>query len=99
VRRHTVAVAAAVAILAVLSGALFVANRERLAAERRFGQLRQLASQVFALDEKIRNLQGAVPAREALVSVSLEYLEGLAADAGGDIELMQEISEGYFRTK
>ena len=97
VRRHRWAVATAALTIAVLSAALFLANRERLAAERRFDQLRRLSTQVLGLDATFRNLAGATKAREALVSVSLQYLEGLAADAQGDIELMHEVSEGYAR--
>jgi tetratricopeptide (TPR) repeat protein len=97
VRRHRWPVATAALTIAVLSAALFLANRERLAAERRFDQLRRLSTQVLGLDATFRNLAGATKAREALVSVSLQYLEGLAADAQGDIELMHEVSEGYAR--
>ena len=85
----------AVLTLAILSTALFIANRQRVAAERRFDQLRRLSTQVLGLDATFRSLAGATKAREALVSVSLQYLEGLAADAQGDIELMHEVSEGY----
>jgi tetratricopeptide (TPR) repeat protein len=97
VRRHRWPVATAIVTIAVLSAALFVANRQRLAAERRFQQLRQLSDQVFGLDREIRHLPGATQAREALVSASLQYLEGLAKDASRDLELLQEVSEGYWR--
>jgi tetratricopeptide (TPR) repeat protein len=97
VRRHRWPVATAALTIAVLSAALFLANRERLAAERRFDQLRRLSTQVLGLDATFRNLAGATKAREALVSVTLQYLEGLAADAQGDIELMHEVSDGYAR--
>jgi serine/threonine-protein kinase len=81
----------------MLSTGLFMANRQRLIAERRFQQLRHLSEQVFDLDTRISRLAGATDARQALVATSLEYLEGLAADARGDLDLMQQMSDGYWR--
>jgi len=97
VRRYWVPVAAAALVLMSLSAGLYVANRQRVLAERRFQQLRQLSSRVFDLDIAIRNLPGSAPARERLVSASLEYLEGLASEARGDLDLTREIGEGYLR--
>ena len=97
VRRHRWPVAAAVLTFALLSAGLFVANRQRLIAENRFRQLRHLSQQVFELDTRISRLAGATDARQALVATSLEYLEGLAADAHGDLDLMQEMSDNYWR--
>ena len=97
VRRHRWPVGAAVAVFATLSIGLVLAERQRLVAERRFGELRQLSQQVFARDERIRNLPGATDARHALVAASLQYLEGLARDARGDLDLLQEVSDGYLR--
>jgi eukaryotic-like serine/threonine-protein kinase len=97
IRRHRWPVAAAVAVLALLAAGLVVVNRQRQAAEQRFRQLRQLSQQVFGLDDRIQHLAGATQAREALVAASLEYLEGLARDARGDLDLMQEVADGYWR--
>lgn len=96
-RRYWIPVAAATLVIASLAGGLYVANRQRVIAERRFGQLRQLSSKVFELDKAIQNLPGSTEARQRLVSASLEYLEGLAADAHGDIDLAQEIGDAYER--
>lgn len=76
---------------------LYIANRERVIAERRFGQLRQLSNRVIDLDRAIRRLPGAVEARQHLVSASLEYLEGLSREARGNLDLAQEMSDGYWR--
>jgi hypothetical protein len=46
---------------------------------------------------EIRTLPGSVEARRRLVSVSLEYLEGLSREAQGDLDLTREISYGYWR--
>src|SRR5262249_23747881 len=49
------------------------------------------------LDKIIRTLPGSTQARESLVSSSLEYLDGLASDVRGDLDLANEVSEGYWR--
>jgi serine/threonine protein kinase len=96
--RHYWAPAAATAVvIASLSAGLYLANRQRLIAEHRFAQLRQLSNRIIDLDRAIRTLPGSVEARRRLVSASLEYLEGLSPDARNDVDLAQEISDGYWR--
>jgi hypothetical protein len=96
-RRYWVPVLAAAFVMASLATGLYVANRERLVAEQRFGQLRQLSNKVFDLDIAIRDLPGSTGARQNLVSDSLQYLEGLAGAARGDLDLAGEIAQGYWR--
>lgn len=96
-RRYRVPVAATALVMASLAAGLYVANRERVIAERRFAQLRQLSNKVFELDQSIMTLPGSTTARAALVSASLEYLEGLAAQSHGDLDLMQELGQAYAR--
>ena len=97
VRRNGVAVVAASFAVSALTVGLFVVNRERVLAENRFRQLRSLSGQVFELDRAIRDLPGSVAARQQLVSASLAYLEGLAADRRGDLDLAEEVSKAYVR--
>ena len=97
VRRHRWPVAAAAAVFVMLAGSLYLVNRERMIADNRFRQLRHLTDQVFNLDTQIRQLPGATEARQALVALSLEYLERLAADARGDLDLALDLAEGYSR--
>ena len=97
IRRHRWPVAAAVAVFVTLSAGLLIANQQRLIAENRFRQLRHLSQQVFRLDSHIQAVPGATEARQALVAASLEYLEGLARDAGGDLDILQDVSTGYWR--
>ncbi len=85
-RRQWMPVTALTLVILALSGGLFEINRQRVIAERRFAQLRQLSTKVFDLDKAIRNLPGSIEARQELVSASLEYLRGLAADARGNLE-------------
>ena len=96
-RRHWVSATAAALVIASLSTGLYVANRERVIAERRFGQLRQLSNRVIDVDRAIRILPGSIEARRRLVAASLEYLEGLSREARGNLDLAQEISDGYWR--
>jgi tetratricopeptide (TPR) repeat protein/predicted Ser/Thr protein kinase len=96
-RRYWAPVAAAGVAVAGLSVGFYIANHERVIAERRFGQLRQLSNKVFDLDTNIRDLPGSTAARQRLVSVSLEYLEGLAPEARGDLDLAEEIGRAYLR--
>jgi len=96
-RRNKVVVAAAGLTLLTLLAALAVTNRERVIAERRFSELRQLSNKVFELDGAIRTLQGSTEARKRLLSASLEYLEGLSNDVRNDPDLARELAEGYSR--
>ena len=97
VRRYWIPVCAAGLIIASLSTGLYVANRERVIAEQRFGQLQQLSTKIFDLDKAIRNLPGSTEARHSLVSAAMGYLDGLAANDYGDLDLDEEIGEGYWR--
>lgn len=96
-RRYWAPVLAGSVAVAGLSIGFYIANHERAIAERRFSQLRQLSNRIFDLDTSIRDLQGSTAARQQLVSVSLGYLEGLAPDARGDIDLDEEIGSAYLR--
>jgi serine/threonine protein kinase len=96
-RRYWVPVVATTLVIASLATGLYLANRQRFIAERRFGQLRQLSNKVFDLDNAIRDLPRSTRARQSLVSLSLEYLEGLTEAARGDLDLAREIGQGYWR--
>lgn len=97
VRRNRLAVATAALIFASLAGGLSVVNHERVIAQQRFEQLRQLADKVFELDEAIRDLPGSTAARRKLVAASLEYLGGLSADVGRDVDLAATLADAYWR--
>jgi tRNA A-37 threonylcarbamoyl transferase component Bud32 len=94
-RRYWIPVAAATAVTASLALGLYIANRERVIAQQRFSQVRDLSNQVFKLDDQIQNLPGSTKARHALVALSLEYLERLGRQARGDKDLALEIGSAY----
>ncbi|HEY3738449.1 MAG TPA: protein kinase [Bryobacteraceae bacterium] len=96
-RRYRPSVAAAALVFASLSAGLYVANRQRVVAERRFAQLRHLSTQVLDIDPELANLPGATAARIKLVATTKEYLEGLGDDAIGDQALASEVVAAYFR--
>ena len=94
-RRYWIPVTAAAVALGGLSLGLYIANRERIVAQQRFSQVRDLSNQMFKLDEEIRGLPGATKARHALVALSLQYLERLGQQARGDKDLALEIGSAY----
>jgi non-specific serine/threonine protein kinase/serine/threonine-protein kinase len=105
VRRHRFAVvSSAIAVLGLVIGtvvawrqaALAEANRQR--AERRFQDVRTLASSLlFDLHDEIVNLPGSLKARQALVTKAEQYLETLSREAAGDAGLQRELAAAYQR--
>jgi serine/threonine protein kinase len=99
-RNRTVVTLTTTAILLVigsLSTGLYVANRERKIAERRFAEVRQLANKFIALDNDIRGLPGSTQVRMKMVSDSLQYLSSLSSEAPVDKDLALEIAYAYVR--
>ncbi|HTR36462.1 MAG TPA: serine/threonine-protein kinase [Bryobacteraceae bacterium] len=98
VRRNRWLVAtASVAVLGVSIGAASAIHEGRRAA-RRFSQVRTLANRMlFEVEGKMRDVPGAVKAREALVSTALEYLDSLASEAGNDTSFQKELAGAYER--
>ena len=89
--RHWTAVLFAALVLSSLLGGLLLVVREkqisdehRRRAERRFADVRKLAGSVlFEVQDAIQHLPGATRARELVTGRAVEYLDGLAAEAGG----------------
>ncbi|HZQ97165.1 MAG TPA: protein kinase [Candidatus Sulfotelmatobacter sp.] len=105
VRRNKVSVMAGGLILLTLVGGIIstshearVARGERARAEQRFNDVRKLAnSMIFGLDDSIRDLPGAIPARKLLVNNATLYLDKLAREAKGDLSLQKELAAAYER--
>jgi serine/threonine protein kinase/tetratricopeptide (TPR) repeat protein len=103
IRRHKVGMAAtALVAVAVFGGAAATLREARIAAanerraERRFNDVRKLANSVlFEIHDAIQDLPGSTPARELVVRRALEYLDGLAREAGDDASLRRELATAY----
>jgi serine/threonine protein kinase len=97
-RRYWMPASAIALIVCSLSVGLWVANRERAIAQGRFQQVRELAhAYVFNLHDEIAKLQGSTKTREMIVRTGLEYLDSLARDAGGQLDLQKEIAAAYMK--
>ena len=97
VRRNRVSVAAALLTLIVLGAGLFEINRERMIAERRFVEVRQLANKLFDVDALVRQLPGSSKVRQTIVDTALDYLRRLGVEVQGDPDLALEIGTAYMR--
>ena len=103
IRRRKFAVgAAALIVVTLLVGVIAtawqarVARVERARAERRFNEVRQLANSfVFEVHDAVWNLPGSTTARSLIVQRGLKYLDSLAQDASGDVELQRELAAAY----
>jgi serine/threonine protein kinase len=93
----TLATAAIVLVIGSLCAGLYVANRQRKIAERRFAEVRQLANKFIALDNEIRGVPGSTQVRMHIVLDSLQYLSSLSKDAPVDKDLALEIAYSYVR--
>jgi tetratricopeptide (TPR) repeat protein/predicted Ser/Thr protein kinase len=74
------------------------ADSQRALAERRFTEVRELASKfMFDFHDAIAPLPGTIPARKMVVETGIRYYDSLVKDAGGNRELLEEIARGYDR--
>ncbi len=92
-RRYWIPVAAAALVVASLSVGLYVANRQRVIAERRFDQLHTLSRRL--LDPETQSSISDLKVRNKLISLSIQYLEGLGSEALHDKALALDISNAY----
>src|SRR5262249_40134044 len=103
VGRHRGGVIAAGVMLAMVVGGVVaivhearIAEAHRIRAERRFADVRKMAnSLLFELHDAIKDLSGSTQARALVLRRALEYLDGLALEAGGDTVLQQELATAY----
>lgn len=105
VKRNIVAVIAGILILLSLIGGIaatswqaYRTEQQRLLAEKRFNQVRELANNVvFKYHDEIKDLPGATKVRELLVQDALKYLDNLQAESGNDLNLTRELAQAYIR--
>lgn len=97
-RRYWLPAAAAALVVGSLSAGVIIANRERAIAQRRFGDVRQLANVfLFEFEGAIRNTPGTLDARKLVAATGQRYLTKLAAESGYDPTLQREIADAYER--
>ena len=96
-RRYWLPVAMSALAIGGLSGGALMANRQRVIAQRRFVEVRQLSNRLFDIDAEVRKTPGTTKARQLIVDTSLEYLQKLSADAGEDRDLALEVGNAYMR--
>jgi hypothetical protein len=96
-RRAWMPLTAALVVVASLAIGLVVARRSRQLAERRFRIARELAGDLFGVDDRVRNLQGSVAARQYIADKALHYLNELSREAS-ERDLLLELAEAYHRT-
>ena len=102
-RRRKVEIAAAAIVALSLVGGLWIAIREareaerqRQVAQRHFDGVRKMANTLlFDLHDEIAPLAGSTRAREILVKTSVEYLNTLYGESGGDRTLQEELAVAY----
>jgi tetratricopeptide (TPR) repeat protein len=103
VRRHKLAFFAAALVFASLVAGVAVslaearqAEASRRVAERRLTQMVELANRsLFDVHSAIERLPGSTAARRQIVATTLQFLEGLSKDAGGDERLRYALSAAY----
>jgi non-specific serine/threonine protein kinase/serine/threonine-protein kinase len=104
-RRNRAAVAAgSLTLFALVAGIVTTAwqareaRAQRVQAERRFEDVRQLANALlFPVHDAIQDLPGSTPARRLLVTEGLAYLDKLSKDAGGRTDLRRELAAAYVK--
>jgi eukaryotic-like serine/threonine-protein kinase len=96
-RNKTSAMAAVLVVLALLGGIAATSWQAHLA-NRRFEEVRSLAnSYLFEFHDAIKDLPGAMPARQLVVKRALEFLGRLSEDRGNDPQLAHELAAAYAR--
>ena len=105
VQRYKFSVAAALLLaLALVVGSVAtawqarVAQREKTRAERRFADVRKIAnSLMIEFHNSIKDLPGALEARQLVTRRAVEYLDSLAHEAADDPSLKSELAAAYSR--
>ncbi len=97
VRRAWIPLTAALLVAAALAVGLVVALGARRLAERRFRIARELAGDLFGVEDRVRDLPGSTAARQYIADKALQYLNDLSAEAN-ERDLQLELAEAYQRT-
>jgi serine/threonine protein kinase len=96
-RRQWLPVSAVATVIASLSVGVYVANKERRLAERRFSDVRQLSNKLFDIDQQASEFAGSTKTRQLIVDTAQQYLQRLMADAKDDPALAVELANAYMK--
>jgi eukaryotic-like serine/threonine-protein kinase len=97
-RRHWVALSAAAALILTLGAGVVATTYQARRAERRFAQVRGIANALMVdVHDAIRDLPSSAAAQDVVVRTAVEYLDGLAQEAGTDRALRLEVVDGYLK--
>jgi non-specific serine/threonine protein kinase/serine/threonine-protein kinase len=100
-RNKGIVTAGALAVLCLIGGIIatawqaHVATVQRDRAERRFNDVRRLATSFLVDNDTLASLSGGTEIRSRLIRRSLEYLDGLSREAGGETNLQRELALAY----
>ncbi len=96
VRRNTgLSTMAALLLVAIGVGTAASVVQARTA-KRRFDDARQLIhSVIFDLQPRLEAIPATLPIRQALIEQTMRYLESVSREAGGNVELLVELSNAY----
>jgi non-specific serine/threonine protein kinase/serine/threonine-protein kinase len=87
-----------IGLMAAIARQAHIARVHRERAERRFQDVRELASSlIFDVHDSIQDLAGATAARKLIVAKALQYLDSLTQESQGDSSLRRELAEAYKR--
>ncbi len=96
-RRRWMPLGATLAVTVGLAAGLWIAERERRVAERRFAEVRQLSSKLFDIDAQVAQLPGASRTRQFIVDTALEYLTRVSRDVRIEPDLALDLATAYMR--
>jgi len=104
-RRHRAMSVAALAIFVVsIAAALvslrfgFEAQRSAVESERRFGIVRDVGRDLlYDVLAELEGIEGSTGARATIAATATRYLDAVAAEAGDDRELLEDLVTGYER--
>ena len=98
IRRRRIGLAAALAVMAALTFAAALEVRASRLAQRRFDDVRGLATYfVFEVPDTLKSVPGTLAARQSIIQRATGYLDSLARDAGQDLQLESELASAYDR--